>query len=452
MIKLIIFDLDGVLIESKDTHFDALNLALKDYGIDEISYDDHVSTFDGKPTKIKLDILGVDKSIVEDISNKKQDYTIELLENSIQESSRLIDIFKSLKNKGYKIAVASNSIRYTVQIILLKLGIMKYVDHVMSNEDVTNGKPNAEMYLKCMIKCGVGPIETLILEDSYVGREGAYNSGANLCPIESIDQVTEEHIYKYIQISNLNKNAWDGNDMNVLIPMAGAGSRFATAGYTFPKPLIEINGKPMIQVVVENLNIKANYTYIVQKEHYDKYHLKYMLDVITPGCNIVCVDGVTEGAACTTLLAKEFIDNDKQLIIANSDQFVQWDSSKFMYAMQGPWSDGGILTFKSTHPKWSYIKTGYRGYITEVKEKMVISDQATVGIYFWKKGSDYVKYAEQMIDKDVRVNGEFYVAPVYNEAIADGKKFKPYVVDGMYGLGTPEDLETFLKANVYDHK
>jgi dTDP-glucose pyrophosphorylase len=227
--------------------------------------------------------------------------------------------------------------------------------------------------------------------------------------------------------------------------MAGAGSRFSLAGYTFPKPLIEVNNKPMIQVVIENLNIKANFIYIVQKEHYEKYNLKYLLNLITPNCEIVQVDGVTEGAACTTLLAKEYINNNKHLLIANSDQFVEWDSNSFYYSMTNDNLDGGMLTFKATHPKWSFVKLNENGYITEIAEKKPISDIATVGVYYWNKGSDYVKYAEQMIEKNIRVNNEFYVAPVYNEAISDGFKFKPYNIEKMWGLGTPEDLKNYLE-------
>jgi dTDP-glucose pyrophosphorylase len=238
---------------------------------------------------------------------------------------------------------------------------------------------------------------------------------------------------------------WKDNKLNVLIPMAGAGSRFSEAGYTFPKPLIEVNGKPMIQVVVENLNIEANYIFIVQKEHYQKYNLKYMLELIAPGCKIVQTEGITEGAACTTLLAKQHINNDSPLIIANSDQFVEWNSNECMYSFKNSSIDGGILTFKATHPKWSYAKINNDGLVSEVAEKKVISDNATVGIYYWKHGKDYVKYAEQMIKKDIRTNNEFYVCPVFNEAIQDGKKIKVQNVREMLGLGTPEDLETFLR-------
>ena len=130
--------------------------------------------------------------------------------------------------------------------------------------------------------------------------------------------------------------------------------------------------------------------------------------------------------------------------MANSDQFVEWSSSDFLYSAQTQDIDGSILTFKSTHPKWSYVKIDANGFVTEVAEKNPISDIATVGIYFWKKGSDYVKYAEQMIQKNIRYNNEFYVCPVFNQAIEDSKKIKTFSIEKMWGLGTPEDLLYFI--------
>ena len=173
-------------------------------------------------------------------------------------------------------------------------------------------------------------------------------------------------------------------------------------------------------------------------------NLDSVLSLIAPNCKIVEVDGLTEGAACTTLIAEEYINNDSPLLMANSDQFVEWSSSKFMYKMQEQNLDGGILTFNSTHPKWSYAKINENNLVTEVAEKKPISDNATVGVYFWKKGSDYVKYAKQMISKNIRTNNEFYVCPVFNEAIQDGKKISTYNIEKMWGLGTPEDLEIFI--------
>jgi len=203
----------------------------------------------------------------------------------------------------------------------------------------------------------------------------------------------------------------------------------------------------MIQIVVENLNIEANYIFICQQEHYDKYNLKYLLNLIAPNCKIVLVDGVTEGAACTTLLAKEFIDNDQPLVMANSDQYIEWNSNECMYAFNADTIDGGILTFNASHPKWSYAKLGDDGFVSEVAEKKAISNHATVGVYFWKRGSDYVKYAEEMIDKNIRVNNEFYVCPVFNQAIEDGKKIRIKNIEKMWGIGTPEDLDYFLSEH-----
>lgn len=232
--------------------------------------------------------------------------------------------------------------------------------------------------------------------------------------------------------------------MKIVVPMAGAGSRFEKAGYTFPKPLIEVKGQPMIAKVVENLNLQGQYIFLVQKNHYEKYDLKGLLNMIAPGCEIVQIEGLTEGAACTVLKAKEFINNDKPLIIANSDQWIKWNSFETISSFNHKDSDGGILTFKSVHPKHSFAKVDGDGWVTEVAEKNPISNDATVGIYHWKQGSDFVKYAEQMIEKNIRTNNEFYVCPVFNEAIQDGKKIKASLVDEMWGMGTPEELNNFL--------
>ena len=226
--------------------------------------------------------------------------------------------------------------------------------------------------------------------------------------------------------------------------MAGAGSRFKEAGYIFPKPLIEIDNKPMIQWVIESLNLEGNFIFIVQKEHQEKYNINSVLKILKPNCKIIELDHITEGAACTTLLAKNFINNNDPLIIANSDQYIKWDSIKSMYNYNQKKIDGSILTFEAIHPKWSYAKVDENNYVTEVAEKKPISNCATVGVYYWKKGSDYVKYAEQMIAKDIRTNNEFYVCPVFNEAIQDCKKVSTFNIDKMWGLGTPEDLRHYI--------
>jgi HAD superfamily hydrolase (TIGR01509 family) len=452
-IKLIVFDLDGVLVEAKQIHFDTLNTALWEIGQSNkyiISEAEHLSIYDGLKTNQKLELLtqnkGLQPNTYETVWNRKQQLTIEAI-SELQPDLEKIELFKELRNRGYKLACASNSIRRSVLVMLAKIGIIEYMDLIISNEDVKNSKPHPEMYWKTMSMMGVLPEETLIVEDSPHGLLAASRSRANVLRVDSPKDLVLSKIIRKLEETNKHMSIpkWQGGKLNVLIPMAGAGSRFQAAGYTFPKPLIDVENKPMIQVVVDNLNIEATYIYVVQKEHREKYNLDTLLNLITPNCKIVEVDGLTEGAACTTLLAKEHIDNDAPLVMANSDQFVEWDSNEFMYKMIEQKVDGGILTFKATHPKWSFAKVDEYGYVTEVAEKNPISDIATVGVYYWAKGSDYVKYAEQMISKDIRTNGEFYTCPTFNEAIADCKKIKTFNIEKMWGLGTPEDLKYYLE-------
>ena len=451
MTKLIIFDLDGVLVEAKQIHYDTLNKAIEYVAGEKfiISEAEHLSIYDGLKTYQKLDMLTSNKGLSKDLHgyiwDMKQKLTIEEI-SELKPDLSLIELFKELRSRGYQLACASNSIRRSVLVMLAKIGIIEYMDLIVSNEDVKNSKPHPEMYWKSMSMMGVLPEETLIVEDSPHGLLAASRSRANVLRVDNPHDLTLDKITnKLNEKKNMSIPKWQGGKMNVLIPMAGAGSRFQAASYTFPKPLIDVEGKPMIQVVVDNLNIEATFIYVVQKEHRAKYNLDTLLNLITPNCKIVEVDGMTEGAACTTLLAKEYIDNDSPLIMANSDQFLEWDSNEFMYKMVEQKVDGGIVTFTATHPKWSFAKVDEYGYVTEVAEKNPISDIATVGVYYWAKGSDYVKYAEQMISKNIRTNNEFYTCPTFNEAIGDDKKIKIFNIDKMWGLGTPEDLNYYLE-------
>lgn len=236
--------------------------------------------------------------------------------------------------------------------------------------------------------------------------------------------------------------------INIVVPMAGRGSRFANAGYTMPKPLIDVKGHYMIEWVVKNLtpNCEHRFIFLCLQEHIDKFNLPDYLEKIAPGCVVVPVNKVTEGAACTVLLAEKYINNDDELMIANSDQYVDCDINAYIKA-QGEY-DGLIMTMYADDDKWSFIAFDDQKFVTMVREKEVISNEATVGIYNFKHGKDFVSYAHKMIELDLRVKGEFYVAPVYNMLIDDAKKIVFHNIGsvgaGMYGLGVPEDLNAFL--------
>ena len=235
--------------------------------------------------------------------------------------------------------------------------------------------------------------------------------------------------------------------INIVIPMAGAGSRFAKAGYTKPKPFIDVLGKPMICHVLDNLSMPdAKFILLTRKEHFlqeqntiswikSKYNVEFVL-----------IDKLTEGAACTVLHAHRLINNSTPLLIANSDQIVDININDYINDSKARKLDGSVLCFQDNDTKWSYAKLDENNFITEIREKEVISDFATVGIYYFEKGKDFVENAIDMFVRNERVNNEFYVAPVYNYSIEKGSQYGIYSINKnqMHGTGTPEDLDKYI--------
>lgn len=242
--------------------------------------------------------------------------------------------------------------------------------------------------------------------------------------------------------------------LSVVIPMAGRGQRFADAGYALPKPLLPIHGVPMIETVVRNLTPiePARFVFICQREHLAQYGFGAALRRVAPGCEIVTIDEVTEGAACTVMLCERFVDADDVLVIANSDQWVDRAIDSHLAALRRERCDGLIMTMTADDPKWSFVELDSDQRVTNVVEKEVVSNEATVGIYTFARAADYFRAARTMIAAEKRVNGEFYVAPTYNELIAEGARIGIDNIGsdgaGMYGLGTPADYESFLSLEV----
>lgn len=237
--------------------------------------------------------------------------------------------------------------------------------------------------------------------------------------------------------------------LNIVIPMAGRGSRFLDAGYDVPKPLIPVRGVPMIQVVINNLRPRRphRFVFITLREILDQPGVAELLRTSTPNSEVITIDEVTQGAACTVLLARALIDNDNPLMVANCDQWVDVDINDYLKSLDDSNADGLIMTMWADDPKWSYVRCDASGRPCEVVEKQVVSPHATVGIYNFRHGRDFVAAADAMIRSNLRVNNEFYVAPTYNQMLKSGRRLALYSVgklwDGMYGLGTPEDLRHF---------
>ena len=462
-IKAVAFDLDGVLVDTKNLHYEALNNAIRKVAGPDyiITKDEHLRSYDGLSTRKKLEILKTKKKLpkkyIHEIQLLKQKETAKKM-GQLPYRPVVSRIARYLHRHGIRLFVTTNSTRKTARQAVRRLRLAGYVSGIISNEDVKNQKPHPEIYLRCMVAAGCRPEELLVIEDSPFGMQSAAESGAKYIMLKNPKGLTLLMISQKIGSGSnirISKKSMEMGDINVLIPMAGEGKRFAEAGYSFPKPLIEIpnfNGKSMIQVVVNSLGITGKNIFVVQARHRRGFNLDSFLGVVSPGCKIVSVDKVTEGAACTCLLAKPLINNEKELIIANSDQYLDWKPEEFIYLLRNKNADFGILTFTNNHPKWSYAKTDEEGRVLEVAEKKVISDQATVGVYYWKHGRDFVRSATEMIEKNLRVGqsfngkGEFYVCPSFNELIAEGARGYVFKInkDQMYGLGTPEDLKYFI--------
>lgn len=242
--------------------------------------------------------------------------------------------------------------------------------------------------------------------------------------------------------------------INIVVPMAGLGSRFSQAGYQVPKPFIPILGIPMIKLVVANLrpSMPHRFIFICQRKHVEAYGIEEKLTQWAPGAVLIQLDGLTEGAACTVLAALPYIDNDSPLMIANSDQYIDADINHYLEYMATQKLDGLIMTMEANDPKWSFVGLNEAGLVTKVVEKEVISNEATVGIYNFRRGKDFVQAAKNMIAQNQRVNGEFYVAPAYNALIEQGAQVEIWNIgteaNGMYGLGTPADLDLFLSLPI----
>lgn len=237
--------------------------------------------------------------------------------------------------------------------------------------------------------------------------------------------------------------------INIVIPMAGSGKPFLQAGYTFPKPLIDVNGKSMIQLVAESLrpSVPHQFIFVCRKEHYDQFSLSEIFDrAVGKKYSVIQLTAPTQGAACSVLTAADLIDSDDDLIVANADQVVDIDIDEFINSARRSRSEGTIMTFPTTHPKWSFVRVDKNKYVIEVAEKKVISNLATVGIYYFKSGKKFLESTVSMIEKDIRFNNDFYVSLVYNEMIMNNMKIKNWNIkpNVMHSMATPEDLMKYM--------
>ena len=443
----LIFDLDGVLVEFREIHINAFIQAWNSLHSYKVTLDFHAAHLEARPTKQKIAIcmnyfgIHVDPAATFD---RKQKITEDLLARaSVYQKTK--DALQWAISAGHTISCCSNSIRSTVVSSLLKLvPSIDVFKVILSNEDVTQPKPNPEIYIEVLKRLNIAPQEALVFEDSIVGISAAEAAGCRVISIIDALDITQKFL-EHVVAHGVRPVA---PKFNVVIPMAGMGSRFQKGGYSTPKPFLPVFGIPMFKWVINNivpahLLEHAIVHIIIREEHMDEF-VKLKGD---ERIKIHLVPGLTEGAACTVLSIKELINNDMPLVVANSDQYLEWDPHTFYMALFHPEWDGVISTFEQHDPtdlRWSYAQMDGEGCVKAVAEKKFIGPLATTGIYGWSKGRDYVTDTEAMIAANTRVNNEFYVCPVYNTGIERGARIRTHNCKKMWGLGVPADYERFL--------
>lgn len=455
--QTLIFDMDGVLIDCKHLHAKAFINAWNEINEKKINEIFHEKYLDGLNSKAKIIYLEEHFNCIVDsekIFDLKQEYTFIELE-LFNYSKRLRNLFLKLK-ESFQLACASNSIRKTVELCLKKLDIYDCFDSILSNEDVTNPKPNPEIYNKTMSILNANKEDTFIFEDSKYGLQSAYASGANVIRIHDSKDLNYNFIVN--SVKDKMRHFPIPEKLRIVIPMAGDGTRFRNAGYTISKPLIPIQGKPMIQWVLNNLKStnpevqkRIEYHLIIREEAMEE--LKHLESTIA-NLKLHPISSLTEGPACTVLTVRDLLLSDNNpLLMANSDQYLEWDFDDFLEVSLNKEFDGVISTFYNpdkNDTKWSFASLDSEGLVTRVAEKEYIGPNATTGIYFWQDGSKFVHYAEQMINANERVKNEFYVGPVYNYLINNDGKVRIFDCKKMWGLGVPEDLNVFLRDYLHE--
>jgi len=455
MNKLAIFDLDGVLADLKELHFEALNEALHDWMFEPITREEHLTRFDGLPTMVKLEMLGITGNDANRVCEKKQEITLRRMPEFCKASPNLQSLIRNITKSGWAVGVCSNAKYTTVELCLRLMGIYHLLAIKIHSPDFVRNpaKPSPIMFLNMMMCAGSCPTHTVIFEDSPTGLYAAHASGAKVVQVDiplCNDPMAEMFVLNNLIVREYYEYEW--SYLNVLIPAAGDGRRFRNAGFDRPKPFIKMpDGRTMLENVVSNLRVRACKNFVVQRV-YSIYLNQIVMgdgEYLTRRCGTSVVDGVTRGTAETCLVMAPTVNSDQPLLIANSDQMLEWDAAAFYYFCRNTHLDGVLVVFDCPERdhKWSYCKVGVDGLVKEVAEKAPISSIANCGLYFFKRGSDFVKYARQMIEKDVRVNGEYYLAPVYNEMIADGKKIGIFKVDKMWGLGDPESFKAYVESH-----
>lgn len=450
--KAIIFDFDGVLVDGSKFHEDIFLEALKKVTGLEMTHEEHHQKLEGMGTRQKLQKLYEEKLIrekeAEAVSNEKQHQTEQKI-GDLKFYPQVPLQIKSAINSGLKVCIVTNTRAETMKKFLEKnKDFASLKIPIICPELPGEEKPSPTLYYRALEMLGENAEDVIVVEDSKKGIEAAHRAGLEVFQLRGAKDWSIHFIRKH----------WDGHakktqnqidyktnfnykPTTLVIPCAGLGSRFKEKGFKLPKPLIDVKGKPMIQRVYENLRIRADQTiFIVREDDQKNFKIKDKILAFCPEAYVLEVDGLQQGAYKTLEQAEKVIRSGNALVIANSDQLIDYDPYKVDAQLQSGVS-GLILTFDAFGEKWSYAKTDETGKVVEVAEKRQISNDATCGVYYARDAWKFFEAGRKMVEKGDTTNGEYYICPVFNY-LAGRTEISP--VEKMQGIGTPEDLSNYL--------
>ena len=399
-IALITFDLDGVLVESKELHYDAFNLALNEAGPEFVmSQLEHDAHYCGLSTKQKLRMLTLNKNLPpekhEFIWKRKQYHTLELMKTTIKRDAQIVGVLEALRDAGYPIAVASNCVRDSVFYLLSGIGVHDLISCYFSNEDVSAAKPDPEIYLAAAEHFGICPDEMLVVEDSSHGKQAALLAGAHLCPVASPFDVTIEYLSIALSTRTLQPSC-----LNIIIPMAGVESLFVE-GSPLPKFLINISGKSLLERIVENVRPNRPHRFIFIARQYQARTYK-LAEICVKACKfnpvlLLEVKAKSASAVETVLVAKDLINSDDPLLICNLNMWPEFKASLDVDTLSYVNADCILTHFESANEAFSYVTVDANMRVQGVSTKTRSSNLATTGYTIFRNGSKFVELSELLL-------------------------------------------------------
>lgn len=459
-IRLVVFDLDGVLVESRDLHYEALNRALEEEAGKEcvISREEHTHVYDGLSTNQKLKMLEVAKGLPSDLHqnvwDKKQAYTESLVNEMLGPLDHILNTITALKKMSLPVCVASNCIRSSVKTILTQIGLMPYVDVFLSNEDVKNAKPNPDIYEKACSIFGVSPSETLVVEDSTIGFEAASRAGCHMLRVSNPHDVTESSVKSRIQeLECLTE------EVTIVLPLAGPYPEIwqAREASEMPLYLTDVSGESVLELIGKSLSTRryvANYIFVVKEAVSKAYDVDALCAKAVDYAPLKIVKTKTDTLSSLHTILQipaEYIPDNVPLLVADGHHIPVWKDGESLDNILGSHSAGALTVVQATNPRFSYVRLSFDKRSKEGPSRVVevamegrpTSDLACSGLYYFKRASDLREAAKTVIGTNQRWLGRFFTAQLYNELVQNGLEVEALQLKNYWSLRTVDEIERY---------